>query len=157
MVATGIGQAMTDNTELLRKISGIAIIGLGVFMAATIFVPALNFEKRSRAAGAARRRRRTDHRRRGVRDRVDAVPRPDARRDPHGRRARSSILLQGAVLLFFYSAGLAVPFIASALGVGAMTSAIGLDQAALPAAARRLERDPDRHRRADPHRTSSSA
>src|SRR4029078_12550247 len=27
MVATGIGQAMTDNTELLQKISGIAIIG----------------------------------------------------------------------------------------------------------------------------------
>ncbi|MGH2958209.1 MAG: cytochrome c biogenesis protein CcdA, partial [Solirubrobacterales bacterium] len=32
-------------------------------------------------------------------------------------------LFQGAVLLFFYSAGLAVPFIASALGIGALTSA----------------------------------
>src|SRR6478752_5239285 len=34
MVATGIGQTMTNNTELLQKISGVAIIGLGVFMAA---------------------------------------------------------------------------------------------------------------------------
>ncbi|MGB1583979.1 MAG: cytochrome c biogenesis protein CcdA, partial [Solirubrobacterales bacterium] len=32
---------------------------------------------------------------------------------------------QGAVLLFFYSAGLAVPFIASALGIGAMADTSG--------------------------------
>ncbi|MGB0889782.1 MAG: cytochrome c biogenesis CcdA family protein, partial [Solirubrobacterales bacterium] len=47
MVATGLGQLMTDNTDLLRKISGAAIIGLGVFLAATLFVPRLNVEMRS--------------------------------------------------------------------------------------------------------------
>ena len=47
MAATAAGQLMTDNTELLRKISGVVIIALGVFLAATIFVPALNIEMRS--------------------------------------------------------------------------------------------------------------
>lgn len=121
MVATGIGQAMTDNTELLQKISGIAIIGLGVFMAATIFVPALNFEKRSEQLAH----------RAGVGGPVIAGAAFAIAWTPCLGPTLGAILtaastqqhlFQGAVLLFFYSAGLAVPFIASALGIGALTS-----------------------------------
>jgi cytochrome c-type biogenesis protein len=122
MVATGIGQTMTDNTELLRKISGVTIIGLGVFMAATIFVPALNFEKRSQQLAH----------RAGVGGPVIAGAAFAIAWTPCLGPTLGAILtaastqqhlLQGAVLLFFYSAGLAVPFIASALGIGALTTA----------------------------------
>ncbi len=124
MVATGVGQLMTDNTELLRKISGVMIIGLGVFMAASIFVPALNFEMRSQQlahragmggpliAGAA-----------------FAIAWTPCLGPTLGAiltaASTQQNLTQGAVLLFFYSMGLAVPFVASALGVGALASASG--------------------------------
>lgn len=121
MVATGLGQLMTENTELLRKLSGVMIIGLGVFMAASIFVPALNFEMRSQQlahragmggpiiAGAA-----------------FAIAWTPCLGPTLGAilsaAATQKHLLEGAILLFFYSMGLAVPFIAAALGVGALTS-----------------------------------
>lgn len=122
MVATGVGQLMTDNTELLRKISGVAIIGLGVFMAATIFVPALNVEMRSQQLAQ----------RAGVGGPIIAGAAFAIAWTPCLGPTLGAILtaastqqhlLQGAVLLFFYSAGLAVPFIASALGVGAIAGA----------------------------------
>lgn len=121
MVATGIGQAMTDNTELLQKISGIAIIGLGVFMAASIFVPALNMEMRSQQLAQ----------RAGVGGPIIAGAAFAIAWTPCLGPTLGAILtaastqqhlLQGAILLFFYSAGLAVPFVLSALGVGALTS-----------------------------------
>jgi cytochrome c-type biogenesis protein len=124
MVATGLGQLMTDNTETLRKISGAAIIGLGVFMAATLFVPALNIEKRSAQLSA----------RAGVGGPLIAGAAFAIAWTPCVGPTLGAILAaagtqqhlaQGALLLFFYSAGLAVPFIASALGLGAMTDATG--------------------------------
>jgi cytochrome c-type biogenesis protein len=122
MVATGVGQLMTDNTILLRKISGIAIIGLGVFMAASIFVPALNIEKRSEQLA----------RRAGVGGPLVAGAAFALAWTPCLGPTLGAILTaastqehlaQGALLLFFYSLGLAVPFVAAALGVGALTSA----------------------------------
>jgi cytochrome c-type biogenesis protein len=122
MVATGVGQLMTDNTDLLRKISGVAIIGLGVFMAATILVPALNIEMRSEQLA----------RRAGVGGPIVAGMAFAIAWTPCLGPTLGAILtaastqqhlLQGAVLLFFYSMGLAVPFIASAMGVGALTTA----------------------------------
>lgn len=122
MLATGIGQLMTDNVILLRKISGIAIIGLGVFMAATIFVPALNIEMRSEQlahkagtagpviAGMAFALAWTPC----LGPTLGAILTAASSRDS---------LPQGALLLFFYSMGLAVPFIGAALGVGALTNA----------------------------------
>lgn len=124
MVATGIGQLMTDNTELLRKISGVAIIALGVFMAATIFVPALNIEMRSEQLA----------RRAGVGGPIVAGAAFAIAWTPCLGPTLGAILtaastqqhlLEGAVLLFFYSMGLAVPFIASAMGVGALATASG--------------------------------
>lgn len=124
MVATGVGQLMTDNTEMLRKLSGVMIIGLGVFMAATIFVPALNVEMRSQQLA----------RRAGVGGPVIAGAAFAIAWTPCLGPTLGAILtaastqthlVQGAILLFAYSMGLAVPFIASALGVGAVASASG--------------------------------
>lgn len=122
MVATGVGQLMTDNNALLRKISGGAIIGLGLFMAATLFIPKLNIEMRSEQLS----------RRAGVGGPVIAGAAFAIAWTPCVGPTLGAILAaagtqqhlgQGALLLFFYSAGLAVPFIASALGIGAMTGA----------------------------------
>ncbi len=124
MVATGLGQLMTDNTELLRKISGLAIIGLGAFLAATLFVPRLNVEMRSQELA----------RRAGVGGPLIAGAAFAIAWTPCVGPTLGAILAaagtqqnlwQGAVLLFFYSAGLAVPFIASALGIGAMADTSG--------------------------------
>lgn len=124
MAATAIGQVMTDNTELLRKISGYAIIGMGVFMAASIFVPALNIEMRSEQLA----------KRAGVGGPIIAGAAFAIAWTPCLGPTLGAILtaastkqhlLEGAVLLFFYSMGLAVPFIASAMGVGAVAAASG--------------------------------
>lgn len=121
MVATGVGQLMTDNTELLRKISGVAIIALGVFLAATLFVPKLNIEMRSQELA----------RRAGVGGPLIAGAAFAIAWTPCVGPTLGAILAaassqqnltQGAILLFFYSAGLAVPFIASAVGIGAVAS-----------------------------------
>lgn len=122
MVATGVGQLMTDNTEVLRKISGVAIIALGVFLAATLFVPRLNIEMRSQELA----------RRAGVGGPLIAGAAFAIAWTPCVGPTLGAILAaagsqqnltQGAILLFFYSAGLAVPFIASAVGIGAVASA----------------------------------
>lgn len=122
MVATGVGQLMTDNTELLRKISGVSIIALGVFLAATLFVPRLNIEMRSQELA----------RRAGVGGPLIAGAAFAIAWTPCVGPTLGAILAaassqqnltQGAILLFFYSAGLAVPFIASAVGIGAVASA----------------------------------
>lgn len=124
MVATGVGQLMTDNTELLRKISGVMIIAMGVFMAATIFVPALNIEMRSQQLA----------KRAGIGGPVIAGAAFAIAWTPCLGPTLGAILTaastqahltQGAFLLFAYSMGLGVPFVASALGVGAIASASG--------------------------------
>lgn len=122
MVATGVGQLMTDNNELLRKIAGVAIIGLGVFLALTLFIPQLNIEMRSQELS----------RRAGIGGPVVAGAAFAIAWTPCVGPTLGAILAaagtqqnlwQGAVLLFFYSAGLAVPFIASAVGIGAVSQA----------------------------------
>jgi cytochrome c-type biogenesis protein len=124
MAATAVGQAMTDNAQTLINISGVVIIALGIFMAATIFVPALNFEYHSQRLA----------RRASVGGPLIAGAAFAIAWSPCLGLTLGAILAaastqqhlaQGAMLLFFYSAGLAVPFIASALGVGALAGASG--------------------------------
>lgn len=122
LTATGLGQALTDSMNLLRKISGVAIIVLGVFLAATILLPKLNREWRPEklaeragtggpiVAGAAF----------AIAWTPCVGPTLGAILTAAGTKQH---LGQGAVLLLAYSAGLAVPFLLSALGVGAMTGA----------------------------------
>src|SRR5215218_1509168 len=77
MTATGIGSALRDSKQTLDKIAGIVILAMGVFFLLTPFVPRLNREWRPDALIS-----RAGDRRAGVRDRLDAVRRADARLDP---------------------------------------------------------------------------
>src|SRR5213080_4995243 len=46
MSATGLGQTLSDNRDLLRRIAGVVIIVMGVLFVGTLFVPRLNREWR---------------------------------------------------------------------------------------------------------------
>ena len=88
---------------------------MGVLFIATLFVPLLNREWRPEQLHA---RAPTPAARvlagLGVRHRLAALHRPHAGRDPHRRRHQDTVG-EGGVLLAFYSLGLAVPFMLSAL------------------------------------------
>ena len=53
MTATGLGQTLQDHRALLRQISGVVIIALGLLFIATLFVPKLNREWRPEELMAA--------------------------------------------------------------------------------------------------------
>jgi cytochrome c-type biogenesis protein len=114
MTATGIGQTLQDNRQLLRQISGIVIAGLGVFFVATLFVGRLNREWRPEAllsrAGTG-----------GpvVAGLAFAVAWLPCTGPTLGAvltaASNESTVGQGGVLLAFYALGLAVPFLLSAV------------------------------------------
>ena len=85
MTATGLGSSLRDHKETLDKIAGTLIIAMGVFFVLTPVFPKLNREWRPETLIARAGHGRPDHRGARVRDRVDAVRRPDARRDPRRR------------------------------------------------------------------------
>jgi len=114
MTATGLGSTLQDSRGTLDKIAGIVIIALGVFFLLTPFVPRLNREWRpdaliSRAgsggpliAGAAFAFAWTPC----IGPTLGAILTAAATTDSAG---------QGGVLLAFYSLGLAVPFLLTAV------------------------------------------
>ena len=122
MTATGLGATLDDNRRLLETVAGIVIVSLGIFFVLTPFVPRLNREWRvdalmSRAgsggplvAGAAFAIAWTPC----LSPTLGAILTAASTRDTVG---------QGAVLLAFYSAGLAVPFLLSAVAFDRATSA----------------------------------
>jgi cytochrome c-type biogenesis protein len=114
MTATGIGRTLNDNRELLDKLAGGVIIAMGIFFLLTPFIPKLNQEWRpdvliSRAgsggpfvAGAAFAVAWTPC----IGPTLSAILAAASTSDSVGR---------GGVLLAFYSAGLAVPFMLTAV------------------------------------------
>ncbi len=120
MGATGIGQWLGEHRVALRHVSGIVIAVMGVLFIATMFVPRLNREWRpdaliSRAATGGP----------VVAGLAFAVawlpctgPTLAAILTAAGNQ---STVAKGGVLLAFYSAGLAVPFILSALAFARVT------------------------------------
>ena len=123
LTATGLGQALTDNIELLQTISGVAIIALGVFLLASLRDPADSTANGAWTVLAERA---------GTGGPIVAGAAFAIAWTPCVGPTLGAILTaagtkqhlgEGAVLLLFYSAGLAVPFLLSALGVGAMTGA----------------------------------
>ena len=135
MTATGLGSTLQDSRGTLDKVAGVVIIALGVLFVITPFVPRLNREWRPDALISRAGSGGPLDRRRGVRVRVDAVRRADARRDPH-RRLGAGHRRQGraaAGLLLGRARG-AVP--AHAIAFNRATDG-------LPLAARPLD---DRHR-----------
>jgi len=122
MTATGLGSTLRDGRGTLDKVAGVVIIALGVVFVATPFVPRLNKEWRpdaliSRAgsggpliAGAAFAFAWTPC----VGPTLGTILTAASVQDT---------VAQGAILLLFYSAGLAVPFLITAVAFPRATSA----------------------------------
>ncbi len=114
MAATGIGQTLRENQDLLEKIAGALIVLMGVFFIATLFVTRLNREWHPQGliqkagsggplvAGAAFAIGWTPC----IGPTLTAILNAAAIRDTLG---------EGALLLAIYSAGLAIPFLLSAV------------------------------------------
>jgi cytochrome c-type biogenesis protein len=122
MTATGLGSTLRDSKETLDKAAGILIIAMGVFFLLTPFVPRLNREWRPdvliRSAGAG--------------GPVVAGLAFAVAWTPCVGPTLASILAaastsdtvgHGGVLLAFYSLGLAVPFLATAIAFDRATTA----------------------------------
>jgi len=120
--ATAVGATLNDHRATLQKVSAAVVVAMGAFFVAAPFVTRLNREWH-----------------------VDALMRRAGRGGPLvagaafaiawtpcigptlgailGVAALSSSAVHGAVLLAFYSAGLAIPFLLTSLAFGRMTSA----------------------------------
>jgi cytochrome c-type biogenesis protein len=122
VTATGVGDLLHDNRELLNKIAGVVIIAMGVLFVAAMFVTRLNREWHvealmSRAgqggpviAGVAFAIAWTPC----IGPTLAAILSAAALSESAGR---------GAFLLAVYSAGLAIPFLLTALAFSRMTTA----------------------------------
>ena len=122
MTATGLGQTLLENRSVLEKVAGIAIIAMGAFFVLALFVPILNREWH-----------------------VDSIMRRAGRGAPVMAGAAFAIawtpcvgpalasilalgattgtVAQGGGLLAVYSAGLAVPFLLTAVAFNRATTA----------------------------------
>jgi cytochrome c-type biogenesis protein len=122
MTATGIGSTLRDSKETLDRVAGFLIVGMGVFFVLTPFVPRLNREWRPdaliRSAGAG--------------GPVVAGLAFAIAWTPCVGPTLASILAaastagtvgHGGVLLAFYSLGLAVPFLLTAVAFDRATTA----------------------------------
>ncbi|HTG50340.1 MAG TPA: cytochrome c biogenesis protein CcdA, partial [Gemmatimonadales bacterium] len=125
LTATGLGSFFQDHQETLTKISAALIIAMGVLFVSSLFVPRLNREWHVDAlleragkggpvvAGAAFAIAWTPC----IGPTLGAILSAAALTDSAGR---------GAFLLAVYSAGLAIPFIATALAFSRMTTAFAV-------------------------------
>ena len=122
MTATGIGTALRDSRGTLDTIAGLVIIALGIFFLLTPFVDKLNREWRPEALMS----------RAGSGGPLVAGAAFAFAWTPCVGPTLGSILTaasvqdtvaKGAILLLFYSAGLAVPFLLTAVAFTRMTTA----------------------------------
>lgn len=122
LTATAVGAALQDHRETLNKVAAVVIVALGVFFVAAPFVPRLGRELRVGAliaragrggpliAGAAFAIAWTPC----IGPTLGAILSAAALSDSAGR---------GALLLAFYSAGLAIPFLLTSIAFSRMTAA----------------------------------
>jgi cytochrome c-type biogenesis protein len=125
LTATGLGSTLQDHKELLTKISGVLIIAMGLLFVSSLFITRLNREWHVDAllqragkggpivAGAAFAIAWTPC----IGPTLGAILSAAAITDSAGR---------GAFLLAVYSAGLAIPFLLTALAFSQMTSAFSV-------------------------------
>jgi cytochrome c-type biogenesis protein len=120
MTATGLGQTLQENRAIMREISGIVIAALGVFFIATLFIPAFNREFRPQALLA-----KASSGGPIIAGLAFAIAWLPCTGPTLGviltAASNQSTVGKGAILLAFYSAGLAVPFLLSALAMATMT------------------------------------
>jgi cytochrome c-type biogenesis protein len=121
MTATGLGQTLQEHRAIMREISGIVIAALGVFFIATLFIPAFNREFRPQALLA-----KASSGGPIVAGLAFAIAWLPCTGPTLGviltAASNQNTVGKGAILLAFYSAGLAVPFLLSALAMATMTS-----------------------------------
>ena len=124
MTATGLGSTLRDSKETLDTVAGILIVAMGVFFLLTPFVPRLNQEWRPDAL----------IRRAGTGGPIIAGLAFAVAWTPCVGPTLASILAaastsdtvsHGGVLLAFYSLGLAVPFLLTAIAFDRATTAFG--------------------------------
>jgi len=114
MTATGLGSTLQDHRQLLRQISGIVLIVMGVLFIAMLFVPLLNREWRPESL--LRRAHTGGPIVAGLAFAVAWLPCTGPTLGAILTAASNSDTVgHGGVLLAFYALGLAVPFILSAL------------------------------------------
>ena len=125
LTATAVGSAFQDNEELLTKISGALIVAMGVIFVASLFVTRLNKEWHVDAlleragkggpivAGAAFAIAWTPC----IGPTLGAIL---------GAASLSDSAARGAFLLAVYSAGLAIPFLLTAVAFSRMTTAFAV-------------------------------
>ena len=151
LTATGVGEVLREHRDLLTDIAGVLIIVMGVLFVASFFVARLNREWRVDAlleragkggplvAGAAFAVAWTPC----IGPTLAAIL---------SAAALTGSVGHGALLLAFYSAGLGVPFLLSAIAFSRMATRVRGRQAPLRRDRRRRRRDPDRDGDPDPHR-----
>jgi cytochrome c-type biogenesis protein len=122
MSATGIGSSLRDHQETLNRVAGWVIVALGVFFVATLFIPKLNREWRPEALVAKA----------GTGGPIVAGLAFAIAWTPCVGPTLGSILAaastsdtvgKGGVLLAFYSLGLAIPFLVTAVAFDRATTA----------------------------------
>ena len=122
LTATGLGSFLRDNQDLLRKISGAVIVAMGLVFVSALFVDRLNREwhvegllERAGSGGPV------------VAGAAFAIAWTPCIGPTLGAILSAAALSgsagHGAVLLAVYSAGLAIPFLATALAFSRMTTA----------------------------------
>ena len=121
MSATGIGSTLRDHQDTLNRIAGWLIVVLGVFFVCTLFVPRFNREWRPEAL-ISRAARAAPHRRPRLRGRLDACVGPTLA-SILAAASTSDTVGKGGLLLAFYSLGLAVPFLVTAVAFDRATTA----------------------------------
>jgi cytochrome c-type biogenesis protein len=122
MTATGLGQTLTENRTTLEKVAGIAIIAMGVLFVIALFVPVLNREWH--VDSIMRRAGRGGPVMAGAAFAIAWTPCVGpALASILGLAATTGTVAQGGGLLAVYSAGLAVPFLLTAVAFNRATTA----------------------------------
>ena len=114
MTATGLGQTLQDNRQLLRQIAGVVIVLMGLLFIATPFVPRLNRDWRPELL--LRRAHTGGPILAGLAFAIAWLPCTGPTLGAILTAASTEATVgEGGVLLAFYALGLAVPFVLSAL------------------------------------------
>jgi cytochrome c-type biogenesis protein len=122
MTATGLGRALADNRAMLEKVAGITIIAMGTLFVLMLFVPVLNREWH--LDGLMQHAGRGGPLVAGAAFAIAWTPCVGpALASILGLAATSGTVAQGGGLLAVYSAGLAVPFLISAVAFNRATTA----------------------------------
>jgi cytochrome c-type biogenesis protein len=122
LTATGIGRALQEHRDTLEKIAGAVIVAMGLFFVASLFIARLNREWHIDALMA--RAGKGGPLLAGMAFAIAWTPCLGPTLGAIlSAAALSSSLAHGAFLLAVYSAGLAIPFLVTALAFSRMTTA----------------------------------